>query len=135
MTEPVVTATLLNGLLGHLRRWLANLARARPSRREQSVEALRNVVRAARETAVYVRQLKATERPDHERERILSLRWTDLAFELRRLGMEALAKRCDIKGREWADPEQFEAEFLARAGVRLDELEKQARVLLRRVEG
>ncbi|MEE4362130.1 MAG: hypothetical protein V2I63_11480 [Pseudomonadales bacterium] len=133
MTDPVVNAALLDGLLGHVRRWLANLARARSTRRIESEAALQNVVRAARETALYMRQLKATGVPDHARERELALRWTDLGFELQRLGMDALAKRCDIKGREWVDPEQFDALFLARAQVRLSDLEKQARVLLKRV--
>ncbi len=133
MVEPAADVAILSALLGHLKRWLANLRRAGAPRRAESVRALQNVVRAARETAVYLRQRRDTGNTDHARERELAVLWTDLGFELDRLGVRGLAKRCDVSGRYWADPEGLDPDFLDRAGVRLDEMEKLARTLLKSV--
>ena len=45
-----------------------------------------------------------------------------------------LAKRCDINGRYWADPEQFDADFLRRADIGLARMEQLARQLLAGIE-
>ena len=61
-----------------------------------------SVIVAARETSVYVRQINDTGRQDHTKEGNLAVRWTELGFLLGDLGLKKLAKRCDIKGRYWA---------------------------------
>ena len=125
-----VTETALKNLLSNLGRYLANLARAGQKRRNESRAALQGVIRATRQTRVYIRELDARGKRDFAKEERLSDTWTKLSFELRKLGVSALAKRCDIAGGYWADPDQFSAEFLAKARVRLGDLELEAKGLL-----
>jgi hypothetical protein len=130
--EPITSTTLYN-LIRHGQTWLDNLRRARQGRIEESVKALRRVVTAARETAVYLRQLKATQQPDHKIERHLTVLWTELGFALQDLGLDKLAKRCQITGARWADPSRFDAAFLDKADVSLERMEALARRLLAEV--
>jgi hypothetical protein len=132
MPSPV-TESALKALLANLARYLANLARAGASRREVSRKALEGVIRATRRTRVYVRELTASGKRDFSKEERLSATWTDLSFELRKLGVSALAKRCDIAGGYWSDPERFSDDFLEKARVRLQDLEFEARTLLARL--
>lgn len=128
-----VTESVLRSLLANLGRYLANLARAGPRRREESRAALEGVIRATRQTRVYVRELAARGSRNFDKEEKLSDSWTTLSFELRKLGVAALAKRCDIAGGYWADPERFTGAFLEKAGVRLENLELEAKTLLKRL--
>jgi hypothetical protein len=48
---------------------------------------------------------------------------------------KTLAKRCDITGRYWADPTQFDQEFLQRADVGLARMEQLARRLVAEIDG
>lgn len=128
-----VSAGLLWDIFKHVRVWLGNLGRANRERKLQSVRALREVITAARETAVYVRQLEETGRPDHGTERHLAVRWTELGFALQDLGIDKLAKRCQIKGKQWANPKHFDREFLRKADVTLERMERLASEILRQV--
>ena len=130
MVGILITETVLKDLFGHLTRWLVNLGRAGPTRKAESRKALQDVIRAIRQTKVYTRELVSKEARNFAKEEKLSLLWTNLSFELERLGLEALAKRCRIKGHYWADPDQFTEDFLKKAKVRLEDMEKQARKLL-----
>jgi len=125
-----VTSVYLWALIKHGYNWLSNLRRAKGSRKQQSVQALRNVILAARETAVYIRQLNETGQRDHIVERRLAVLWTDLGFTLSDLGLSKLAKRCQIKGKDWADPSHYDQAFLERADVKLDRMERLANELL-----
>lgn len=128
-----VTESVLRSLLANLGRYLANLARAGPKRREESRAALQGVIRATRQTRVYVRELATRGSRNFEKEERLSDSWTTLSFELRKLGVAALAKRCDIAGSYWADPERFTEDFLKKARVRLEDLELEAKTLLKKL--
>ena len=130
----VITDISLWELFKHLRQWLANLRRAGESRRRESVTALRAVIVAARHTQTYLRRLSASGKPDHAQEARLSEMWTELGFRLKDLGLNRLAKRCDIKGRYWADPAQFEPDFLAKADVGLERMEQLARQMVAEIE-
>jgi hypothetical protein len=130
---PALTASLLWELVKHLRQWLANLARAGEQRKRESIEALRAVTVAARATRVYLRRIADTAQTDHAEEARLSEMWTGLGFKLQDLGLGALAKRCDITGRYWADPSSFDGEFLDKADVGLERMERLARQLLAQV--
>ena len=88
-----ISAGLLWDLFKHARSWLVNLNRAGERRKRESKEALRGIILASRQTAVYLRQLEDSGRRDHEAERRLSTRWTELGFELEDLGIGKLAKR------------------------------------------
>jgi hypothetical protein len=127
--DPVSSNTLY-ALFRHGQQWLGNLRRARQDRIQASVQALRRVIVAARETAVYLRQLKETGKPDHQVERHLTVLWTELGFALEDLGIDKLAKRCQITGAHWADPARFDEEFLDKADVSLQRMETLARQLL-----
>ena len=131
---PPFTDILLWELFKHLRQWLVNLSRAGTQRKRESIEALRAVTLAARATRVYLRRVTDTAHADHAEEARLSQMWSELGFRLKDLGLGALAKRCDISGRYWADPTQFDGEFLQRADVGLERMEQLARQLLAEVE-
>ena len=130
----VITDIGLWQLFRHLRSWLVNLRRAGADRQRQSIVALRAVIVAARQTQAYVRHLNDTGKQDHAREARLSERWTEIGFKLDDLGLTKLAKRCDIKGRYWADPRRFDADFLDKADVGLERMEQIARQLVQEIE-
>ena len=122
-------------LLTHIKRWVSNLLRAGEQRKTQSKEALRSVIRAVRDTEIYVRHLHEGGTKSIITERELAVRWTDLSFALEDLELESLAKRCRIKGQEWADPSRFDKEFLDKAGTKLSEVEKVALLALKNIKG
>ena len=129
-----ITDISLWALIRHLRQWLTNLRRAGNERKRQSIEALRKVIVAARSTRAYLRRLKDTAQQDHGQEANLSAMWTELGFVLQDLGLVSLAKRCDVTGRYWADPEQLDREFLDKADVGLARMEHLARQLVAEIE-
>ena len=130
----VISDISLWALFKHLGSWLGNLSRARQQRKRESIEALRAVVVAARHTQVYLRQLDDTGQQNHATEANLAGLWTELGFRLNDLGLTRLAKRCDIRGRYWADPRDLDADFLQRADIGLERMEQLARQLLADIE-
>jgi hypothetical protein len=130
----VISDISLWQLFRHLSQWLGNLSRAKQQRQRESIEALRAVVVAARHTQAYLRQLDDTGKPDHAGEAQLATLWTELGFRLSDLGLSKLAKRCDIRGRYWANPDELDEEFLQRADVGLERMEQLARSLLADIE-
>ena len=132
---PEVSAGLLWDIFKHAQRWLANLYRASEERKQQSIKALRRVISASRETSVYIRKMQDTKSRDHAVEGRLSSLWTELGFELEDLGMEKLAKRCQIKGKHWSNPEHYDQAFLEKADLSLDQMETLALQIMREVEG
>jgi len=125
-----ISASLLWDIFKHARSWLANLNRASEARKQQSITALRNIISASRETAVYIRQMNDHGLRDHVTEKQLSLLWTDLSFSLDDLGIHTLAKRCNIKGKQWASPDHYDADFITKADVSLDRMERLAQEIL-----
>jgi len=125
-----ISASLLWDIFKHVRSWLANLNRASEDRKQQSIKALRNIISASRETAVYIRQMNDSGLRDHATEKRLSLLWTELSFSLDDLGISALAKRCNIKGKQWANPDHYDADFINKADVSLDRMERLAQEIL-----
>lgn len=121
-----LSALELKSLLTHIVRWLANLGRANDERKKVSVSAVREVILVARRTATYLRHVEQTGQQDVQQEQDLAERWTRLGFSMQDLGLAKLAKRCDIRGRAWADPAQFSAEFLEKADVSLESIERLA---------
>jgi hypothetical protein len=126
----ILTVGKLWDLVKHTVTWLANLKRAKYARKKESVAALKKVVIAARKTSVYMRQLKEVGKRSHSTEAELAVLWTELGFALQDLGVDKLAKRCAIKGRQWADPSQFDQRFLDKADVGLERMEKLANQML-----
>jgi hypothetical protein len=130
----VISDISLWALFRHLGSWLGNLSRARQQRKRESIEALRAVVVAARHTQAYLRQLEDTGQQNHATEANLAGLWTELGFRLNDLGLTKLAKRCDIRGRYWADPNILDADFLQRADIGLERMEQLARQLLAEID-
>ena len=77
-------------LLSHIKKWLSNLSRASDARKQESKAALREVIKAVRQTTVYVRGLNEGEKKSVHREGELSLLWTELSFRLEDLGLHKL---------------------------------------------
>jgi len=130
----MISDTSLWQLFRHLRQWLGNLSRARQQRKRESTEALRAVVVAARHTQAYLRQLHDTGKQQHATEAHLAGLWTELGFRLGDLGLAKLAKRCDIRGRYWANPDTLDEDFLERADIGLERMEQMALQLLAEIE-
>jgi hypothetical protein len=126
----IITSEILWEILKHAKSWLANLVRASDKRKEQSVRAVRDVIIASRETAVYMRSIKETGNRNHETEARLSTLWTELGFALQDIGILKLAKRCEIRGKLWANPTQYDQDFLEKADVSLESMEKLANQIL-----
>ena len=124
-------------LIRHVKQWLSNLSRAGDRRKQASRQALRAVVLAVRETEAYVTDLTDGHRPSRKREREIAILWASLAFELEDLGIDKLAKVCQIKGKYWATRKRdgssaFSDEFLRKAGTRLADIERAASLELLR---
>lgn len=130
----LITDISLWALIKHLKSWLTNLRRAGDERKRQSIKALRAVIIAARNTRAYLRKMTDTGKQDHSEEAKLAQKWTELGFVLKDLGLGTLAKRCDITGRYWADPQQFDCEFLDKADVGLERMEQLARQMVAEIE-
>ena len=126
----LTTDVSLWALIRHGGRWLGNLRRAGALRVAESRTALRGVIVAARRTRAYLRSVEETGEKNHAREGELSALWSELGFALEDLGLSKLAKRCDITGRYWSDPNTFDEAFLAKADVGLERMERLALELL-----
>lgn len=128
-----ISAKLLWSIFKHVRSWLANLQRAGDDRKQQSITALRNIIKAARETAVYIRFLNENGIRDRQTESRLAVLWTELGFALEDLGIDKLAKRCQITGKHWAEPEHYDEEFIKKADISLERMEQLARQILHEI--
>lgn len=121
-------------IITHVKKWVTNLLRAKSERKKQSKEALRAVIKAVRETTIYLRNLREGGQKSIEKERDLSLLWTELSFKIEDLSLKKLANRCSLKGRYWADPAAFDKAFLYRADIRLSEIEQLAYASLKELK-
>jgi hypothetical protein len=127
----IITAISLWELVKHAGSWVANLKRARGARKRESIAALRKVIIAADRTAVYLREIRDTGKRSHRVEGELAQLWTELAFALEDLGIERLAQRCRISGKQWAKPEDMNPDYLRKAHLGLLRMEAMAREVLK----
>lgn len=131
---PVVSEEALWGLFKHAFSWLTNLSRAGEKRKSESIRALRAVIQASRQTAIYVSHLEGGGARDRQDEMRISLDWTSLGFRLKDLSLTSLSKRCDIKGKYWSDRTHYDKDFLSKADVALGQMELLAREMLHQME-
>lgn len=124
MLDPI-TANAVSALIKHVLSWLTNLRRAGDPRKKESLKALNKVIVAVRKTSVYSRAREA-ENAVLTVEAELVVLWTELSFELQSLGLNKLAKKCDVLGRYLAAPENFSKEWLEQAEVGLEAVEQLA---------
>ena len=129
-----ITAISIWELVKHARIWITNLTKAKAARKRESVDALRKVIIAARRTRVYTRQLIETKKRSHKIENELAVLWTELSFALEDIGLKKLAKKCMISGKHWADPESYDTEYLKKADIGLESMEKLASNLLKSIK-
>ncbi|MAT94111.1 MAG: hypothetical protein CME59_16135 [Halioglobus sp.] len=129
LTTPTLWELFKNGVT-----WLSNLKRASQARKKESRKAVRSIITAARETAVYMREMNDTGQRNHGKEARLSTHWTTLGFELQDLGIDKLAKRCQIKGKYWSDPDHYDGDFMEKADVSLERMERLAREILAEID-
>lgn len=120
-------------LFSHLIKWLSNLRRAKEQRKKDSIDALRDVIKVVRRTTIYMRSVREEGRRSTEEEQALSLLWTDLGFKLQDLGLHKLAKRCEIRGAQWADPGRYDEDFMGKADASLESIERLARITLNEI--
>lgn len=120
-------------LFSHLIKWLSNLRRAKEQRKKDSITALRDVIKVVRRTAIYMRSAPEDNKRLVKEEQELSVLWTDLSFKLQDLGLVKLAKRCEIRGAQWAHPSRYDEEFMKKADASLESVEKLARLTLNEI--
>ncbi len=128
-----ISTGLLWDIFKHAGSWLRNLNRAGEERKRQSIRALRDIISASRETAVYLNHIDKNGIRDLQTESHLAVLWTELGFALEDLGINKLAKRCQIKGKHWANPDHYDNEFIKKADISLDRMEKLAKEILREI--
>lgn len=56
--------------------------------------------------------------------------WTELGFALEDIGITKLANRCQVKGEHWSNQKHYDENFLNKADVSLESMERQAREIL-----
>ena len=130
MTGIELTAGEWLSLLTHIKKWLSNLQRAKQPRKVASKAALQDVIKAARKSMIYDRHIREGGDKSLQKETDLVILWTDLSFKLNDLGLLKLAKRCHIKGVYEADPTSLDKDFVEKAGVRLADIERLAKLSL-----
>lgn len=135
MIQETAARSAIASLTGHLVRWVANLGRAGRQRKLESRASLERVLLAVRKTAVYRRSLDEGAPKNYDRESEIAMQWTALALELDRLGLDKLAKKCRVMGWYWENPDRFDSDFLAQAGVRFDQVERLAVQLMAGIRG
>jgi hypothetical protein len=126
----IVTAVSLWELVKHGASWLVNLKNAKKERKRESTDALRKVLLAAQETRIYTNRLKNGGDPEPNKQERLAMLWSELSFALEDLGLDKLAKRCRIKGLHWADPGAMDQDYLEKADIGLERMERLARQVL-----
>lgn len=85
----------------NLKKWIANLKRAKDARKKESIDALRQLILTVRTTNVYIKTIPSNKR-NYEKENELSMEWTKLGFELKDLGIEKASKKCEEYGKYWS---------------------------------
>jgi hypothetical protein len=128
MIEPTLSAKSAAMLAKYLVQWLHSLAKASTERKRDCLTAIDGVIAAVRRTRAYCRG-RDQGHSDFDTEGQLAEMWTRLGFDLNDLGVTKLAKRCDVKGRFWADPKQFSEQWWTQADISLDAVERLARKL------
>ncbi|WP_026958566.1 hypothetical protein [Aliagarivorans taiwanensis] len=134
MIEMVTTISLWE-LGKHAISWVSNLRRAKLARRQQSLNALRQVVVAAQKTQIYLQHLDQHGDELMEQQLALAEQWTALSFELDDLGLGKLASRCRMRGSEWASFADAPAEQTEILTMGLARLQRDALEILDQLNG
>ena len=113
--------------------WLKGLRDASNERKQDCIAAIENVISAARRTQRYCCERDRGQQ-NSDTEANLSVLWTEIGNDLRRLKVYKLAKRSDLKGRYWAAEPSMPEEFWAQADIGLERMEQLARQIRAEIE-
>jgi hypothetical protein len=117
---------LLDGLVGVVKR----IGSAQEKDRQQRNLALVAVLTAANQTHGYIRATQEGAPRDIEREHALSNLWDICSIELEQFDAD-IARRCQLKGQYWRDPEQWSVTDINETRIGLERVQKEAEYLLR----
>ncbi len=106
---------------------LATSSRENENKKDQ---ALRAVSYALDETYLYYRELNNGMLEDREREAQLVKLWSAAAIPLRHFDLD-LSRICDSKSQYWINPQGFNDDQVENLGIRLDDVRKAYRKLLK----
>jgi hypothetical protein len=123
---PTEWKPLLDGLVGLLER----LRSAEERDRQQRNLALVAVLTAANQTRGYIRATQDGAPRDIEHEHALSNLWDTCSIALEQFDAD-IARRCQLKGQYWRDPEQWSVTDINETRLGLDRVRKEAEYLLR----
>lgn len=125
-----VSSTVLWETVKHTFRWIINLKNAKIKRKKESIDALRAVILAVRKTSTYLRQIKDTGNKSYDKETELAYLWTELSFSLHDVGLFALAEKCNLKGKHWSDPDNFDMHLVNKTDISLEKIENLANSII-----
>lgn len=126
MFEPTFSAGTVTTLSKEVIKCLRRLVDGSAKRQSACLDAIEKVVVGVRKTEAYCRA-RSTGNRNLRTEGDLAAMWTEIGFALQRVGVPSLAKRCDVKGRYWANSERFSNEWWDSADIGLDSVEALAR--------
>jgi hypothetical protein len=98
--------------------------------RERKDAAMRAIVIALDETAIYYRDLGESSGRSRERENQLAKYWSAAAIPMRHVDQE-LAERCDMKAEFWLNPERYDANKIKQLNIQLDNVRETYRSLIK----
>ncbi len=109
---------------------LKTLGAHRAKQRELVDEALTAIRKAVTRTDAYIKARHANKPADPEREAELSELWHLAAIPLQHFD-EDLARRCNLKGTYWSNPDEWPSDLVNEARIGLSLIDKQAEHLLK----
>ncbi len=132
MDNPLKEAIFYWEVAKHLKKWVTNLKRARENRKNESIEALRQVIVASRGMRIYINEWKEGVR-DYPSEKQLSEEWTKLGFLVKDLGLQDLSNKCDELALKLTMIDQVGKETVEKTREALVSIEERAREILNEV--
>jgi hypothetical protein len=125
----MIEAGALLALLADLRKWIQQARARKQLRDERGQRAVEAILRAVNETTVYIAAQARGDRVSRNREAELSRNWTSAAAALHGID-DDLARRCEMKGAFWANPESWSQDDLTKARILLKQVSDDAHKLL-----
>jgi hypothetical protein len=120
--------TSLAQLAGPLDRWFTAFIERSHHKTQTADAVVKAVLLAVNETEAYIADWKQ-DRRDRERELVLVRLWTDAAVAIRRDDRE-FAQTLQMKAQYWADPVNWTAADVKRAGIGIRDIAAKARSYL-----
>jgi len=120
--------TIASDALNGIGLWLTR----RERKQERDDAAIKSVLDAVNQTKSYIARLDRGYGEDSDKEEQLVALWTTAAVHIRRTDAE-LANRLQMKAEYWTNPRQWSDDDVRKNRIRISEIAKEARRLLRNV--